>query len=188
MPIGLNNDSNNLGLLTGTIGTDYRNLIKRTTNALTRVASPTSSPSTTNSVHNSSGIGFSYASINVNSRLIITFQLPYHMSFNANSGGYRYGYFRTYMDTASVPTLSTTPPGTSTQINTNEVIIGGAYQDGTGVFMNISWLNHRIEYNPNTLNTLNYYLTFRVDASGGYLTFYTNTSTNYSLYTVEEYL
>lgn len=189
MPIGLNNDLNNLGILTGTIGTDYRNLINRTHSRLTRLANPTTNPTTNSTTTVSSGVGFSYTPINVNSKLIITFQLNVNMSYNALVGTV-YGLIKSYVDTSLVPLMSATIPlVTSTQINSQSYYNGLSYfQSGTGLIANNSYMTLRIEHIPQTTNIRYYYLGFSVDTSAGQYSFGVSTDIHYAQYTVEEYI
>lgn len=187
MPIGFNNDSNNLGLLSGTIGTDYRNLINSQRGELRRIASPTSDVGTTNSSVTSTGVGFSYTPKNVSSLLIISLNFSNYTSWATGSTGYEQGFTKVYRDTSSVPILASSIPGTSTDIYSSLASRHGVGHQSSGYFLTVSNSNLLVTDNPNTTNTIYYYLGFYVSSSNGYFQIYSG-SGNKSNYTVLEYL
>jgi hypothetical protein len=187
MPIGLNNDINNLGLLTGNIGTDYRNLINSQRGELRRIASPTDSPITTSASNLSSGIGFSYTPKNALSLVIISLNFSNRMSWQTSSTGYEEGFIKVYRDTSSVPTLSSSIPGTSTDIYSGLSSRHGVGYQGSGFWFTVSNSNILITDNSNTINTIYYYMSFSVSSSNGNFQIYTGSGQR-SNYTILEYL
>ena len=187
MAIGLNNDINNLGLLTGNIGTDYRNLINSQRGELRRVASPTSDPNTISATNLSSGIGFSYTPKNSSSLVIISLNFSNRTSWQTGSTGYEEGFIKVYRDTSSVPNLAASIPGTSTDIYSGLSSRHGVGYQGSGFWINVSNSNVLVTDNPNTTNTVYYYMSFSVSSSNGNFIIYAG-SGHKSNYTILEYL
>jgi hypothetical protein len=187
MAIGLNNDINNLGILTGNIGTDYRNLINSQRGELRRIASPTNNASTSSATNLSSGIGFSYTPKNSSSLVIISLNFSTYMSWQTGSTGYEEGFTKIYRDTSSVPNMAVSIPGTSTDIYSGLSSRHGNGHQQTLAWINVSNSNLLVTDNPNTINTIYYYISFYASSSNGNFAIYTG-SGHKSNYTILEYL
>lgn len=189
MAIGFNNDVNNLGILNGTVGTDYRNLISTVQGDLRRVASPTNDASTTSGTINSSGIGISYTPKRNNSLVKLTFMFGHVSSWATGATSYEYSFTTYYRDTVSVPNMGSSIPVTSTSLVSNAILPMGVGYQNSGFWFGISNTTAVIFDTPNTTNTIYYYIGYRTNSSNGTFTIYSNSSTPYiSKYLIEEYV
>jgi hypothetical protein len=169
---------NNFGVLNGTLGTDFRNLIKRQYATLAL-----GNPSTQSTSEVSTGIGFSYTPINAGSKLKINISITHQTSYNTQSATPSYGFLRLYSTTGSIPAAGNSPTGTaisSTIINTR------AYNFSPYLWDNSTHLNLQFWVDSLNVNARNIYLVHSVGTSNLISTVY---STSYhSNYMVEEYI
>ena len=162
-------------------------LVKTTSGALTRLASPTSNGISGSVTYVSSGVGFSYTPIASGNRIKVILQVTYGVTFNGATGSIRTAFYRVYSDTTLVPNLSASIPGTSTQIGVNENITGSCYNDGVANFYNKGTLHKTFEYTYASSAIQYFYLAIRSDNTSCEQELYTNTSLYGATYTVEEY-
>lgn len=179
---------NSLGLLNGTPGTDFRNLIKRTTGQLTRIASPTTNATTNSTSHVSSGVGFSYTPVHPNSKIVLTFICSVAYAYNNINAGNQAGYVKLYVDTSLVPNLNSVIPGTSTPLHNNENMMGYASYPSSFYYINSSLMHNKIDYQNTNLNTKYFYVAFRSSSIDNIFTLRVSTADSNSFYIVEEFL
>lgn len=169
---------NSFGVLNGTPGTDFRNLIKRQYNTLAL-----GNPSTQSTSEVSTGIGFSYTPINAGSKLKINISITHQTSYNTQNVTVSHGFLRLYSTTGSIPAAGNSPTGTaisSTIINTR------AYNSSPYLWDNSTHLNLQFWVDSLNINARNIYLVHSVGTSNLISTVY---STSYhSTYMVEEYI
>lgn len=162
-------------------------LVKTTSGALTRLASPTSNGISGSVTYVSSGVGFSYTPIASGNRIKVILQVPYGVTFSGATGSIRTAFHRVYSDTTLVPNLSASIPGTSTQIGINENVTGGCFNDGSSNYYNRGTLYKTFEYTYASSAIQYFYIGMRSEATSCDQTFQVSTSTYGATYTVEEY-
>lgn len=168
---------NNFGVLDGTPGTDFRNLIKRQYSVLTGTANTQSTSEV------STGIGFSYTPINAGSKLKINISITHQTSYNTQNATPSYGFLRLYSTTGSIPTAGNSPTGTAIS---SIIINTKAYNFSPYLWDNSTHLNLQFWIDSLNINARNIYLVHSVGTSNLISTVY---STSYhSNYMVEEYL
>jgi len=169
---------NNFGVLNGTPGTDFRNLIKRQYAVLA-----SGNPSTQSTSEVSTGIGFSYTPISAVSKLKINISITHHLGYNTQNATPSYGFLRLYSTTGSIPTAGNSPTGSAIS---SPIINGRALNSDPYLWSDSSHLNLQFWVDSLNINARNIYLAHCVGTSNLISLIF---STGYhSNYMVEEYI